>query len=258
MWRSLYDAYRLFLRLRFHAAAGLAFTFRLHAYRYLEPGSSHIILTSVSVFCLSLYVFWFNSSTDAAEDAVNHAGSALRRLQMMRIASYVCAGIALSGFVLWPSYFPAEALWTYLLTLLLGYWYSTPLRVAGIPWRLKNVPLVKNVAAVVIWILPTVVFPLVAYANRFPPGALLLRFALFSFYFELLADLIDLKGDTEAGVKTLPVVLGTKGSLVVLAGVWLAMGQYFQYSFTTPYAWVWAVTGLMGAGFFLGEMLLQS
>ncbi|HJT10143.1 MAG TPA: UbiA family prenyltransferase [Candidatus Nitrosotalea sp.] len=57
--------------------------------------------------------------------------------------------------------------------------------------------------------------------NNVPPLAIVSSFTVFFFYFLLgpLGDITDMKGDKEAGRRTIPIVLGIEKSFILMSGV---------------------------------------
>ena len=167
----------------------------------------------------------YNMATDEAEDAINYSAryrlfgsGAADTMATTRAAVVICF---IMGFVL-----ALPAGWVFVLyggvVNFLGSLYSRPLRFgAGRPFRIKEIPLLKNLYAGVFWSVALVLTPYLYVDAR--PGQLALLTILISlglnYFVELMWDLRDMRGDRQAGVRTLPLVLGEAPACWILRAV---------------------------------------
>jgi 4-hydroxybenzoate polyprenyltransferase len=91
-----------------------------------------------------------------------------------------------------------------------GYFYNSPLLPSQPHLRLKNIFIIKNVSSGAGWSTGLLVFPMLR-AHTQPDGrfftAFVYMFAMVMTY-EIMWDIRDASGDAQAGIRTLPVVLG--------------------------------------------------
>jgi len=105
-----------------------------------------------------------------------------------------------------------------------GYFYNTPLLPSCPHLRLKNLFIIKNVSSGAGWSLGLLVFPMLR-AHTQPDGLFLTAFVyMFAMVmtYEIMWDMRDVEGDTRAGIRTLPVVLGINN-----ARIYTAILQFF-------------------------------
>lgn len=91
-----------------------------------------------------------------------------------------------------------------------GFFYNTPLLPSRPNLRLKNLFIIKNLSSGAGWSLGLLVFPMLR-AHTQPDGLFLTAFVyMFAMVmtYEIMWDIRDVDGDTRAGIRTLPVVLG--------------------------------------------------
>ena len=100
-----------------------------------------------------------------------------------------------------------------------GYFYNTPLLPSWPHLRLKNLFIIKNLSSGAGWSLGLLVFPMLR-AHTQPDGlfltAFFYMFAMVMTY-EIMWDMRDVEGDTRAGIRTLPVVLGINNTRIYTA-----------------------------------------
>lgn len=87
----------------------------------------------------------------------------------------------------------------------------------GVP-RLKDIPIMKNITVAFIWATGGALLPALSLSHeQYIPIAMIFFFmAVKMFINTVLYDVRDLKGDGENGVKTMPIILGERKTLVVL------------------------------------------
>ena len=125
------------------------------------------------------------------------------------------------------------------LVVLVGYVFGFP----HTP-RLKDIPGVKNLVLVLTWSLVPTILPRLSL-GRPATGGILLSSLIFYFIFAkamintILFDVRDIQGDEQAGVRTLPVVLGVKRTARILFAlnatliIWIAVS--YVYGFFSTY-----------------------
>ena len=100
-----------------------------------------------------------------------------------------------------------------------GYFYNSPLLPSQSHLRLKNMFIIKNVSSGAGWSAGLLVFPMLR-AHTQPDGrfftAFIYMFAMVMTY-EIMWDMRDAAGDAQAGIRTLPVVLGINSARVYTA-----------------------------------------
>jgi 4-hydroxybenzoate polyprenyltransferase len=100
-----------------------------------------------------------------------------------------------------------------------GYFYNTPLLPSKPHSRLKNLFIIKNLSSGAGWSAGLLVFPMLR-AHTQPDWrfftAFVYMFAMVMTY-EIMWDMRDVAGDTRAGIRTLPVVLGIKSARIYAA-----------------------------------------
>lgn len=169
------------------------------------------LLNLAAIAAAVLCVYEWNRLTDVDEDAINcpeerDAAVANRRT----IVAFCVAMLAVVAVVIAIDRDARRAA-ILLFALLLGYAYGTP------PLRLKKRFLIKNLSSSIGWTLLTVLVPATACAVR--GGALALAFGSMLgavLVVELLWDLRDVAGDAAAGIRTLPLVAGTRATKLAI------------------------------------------
>jgi 4-hydroxybenzoate polyprenyltransferase len=142
-------------------------------------------------------VYGLNRFTDQAEDRINDPES----VGTHRAANLlIVEGAALAAF-LWHLWSPVCLLIS-AVALTLGVLYSVRV-VYG--FRLKQHWLTKNASSAVGWTLLTVVLPVLNHGHADPAAFAVVITYMFSsvLMIEILWDIRDIKGDAEAGIKTL-------------------------------------------------------
>lgn len=87
----------------------------------------------------------------------------------------------------------------------------------GVP-RLKDIPIMKNITVAFIWATGGALLPALSLSHEqnIPIAMIFFFMAVKMFINTVLYDVRDLKGDGENGVKTMPIILGERKTLVVL------------------------------------------
>ncbi len=192
---------RKFLRLKI--AFGTA-SFGVIAFLLFNNMGSAIVFPVASIFLLTIAGYSYNSVTDVKEDRTNlgRVNKFAEGAEGKAIAfAFFAGGTAFALFL------ETVALAAYLAAAFLFWAYSK--------FRVKKVLLGKNVY---IWLLFALVF--LIGTNATEPTAVGIAYSIFfsAFIFvqSIIADLRDVKGDRKAGLKTLPIALGTANAKALL------------------------------------------
>lgn len=206
---------RLFLFLTvssiFTGAAGFFVTYMAFILLGLVPR----IQICLSVFLMVFSVYNLNRLTDLKEDAINIPERLGFIASRKKFISY-CSLIAYAFSAL-PVYLdnPLE-LPIMFIPLATNAVYSFQY-IPGIP-RFKDIPIMKNVFVAISLTLVCVLLPAAHLAAG--TGTLLMTvliFILIKLYINtVLYDIRDIEGDKENGIRTLPVLIGPKKTMVVL------------------------------------------
>jgi 4-hydroxybenzoate polyprenyltransferase len=183
--------------------------------------------TLVTVMVLvSFSVYNLNRKTDETEDAINHkerfsfTKKFEKHLFYTALISYAVAlGIC--------SLYGPVVLLVGLIPLFSGILYSVPL--LPVTWRfhrLKEIPLMKNLLVAGAWALTLSLLPVYASGQMPAVPALLTALFFFNYVFmaSVLPDIRDREGDAQVGVCTIPVLIGSKNTKILLTGVTLTIG----------------------------------
>lgn len=178
------------------------------------------------LFLLGFSVYNLNRKTDEKEDAVNHED---RYRFTKKYEKYLyTAAIAGCGFalLLGALYGPMTFLMV-LFPLILGILYSIPCLPPSTGYRrLKEIPLLKNLIVAVAWGVPLTFIPLFVTntAVTLATSISLVYLSSFVFIASTLPDIRDTVGDKLAGIRTIPVVIGSERTMVLLTGINLVVG----------------------------------
>ncbi len=171
-------------------------------------------------------VYNLNRKTDEDEDAINHTeryaftkeyeGTLFRSA----IGAYVIALClsALQGL---------DSLFITTIPLIAGIVYSVPLFPARFGFRrLKEVPLMKSLVVAFSWAIPPALLPV---CHACLPGGAATGIAGIFFFFlvfinTVVFDIRDVEGDLASGVKTLPTILGSRRTLILLTAMNAVVG----------------------------------
>lgn len=173
-------------------------------------GIDYLIIT-LAVACICQW----NRLTDVEEDALNCQADlkdAQSKKKAIMIFCYLGGTISVVLALLTEPTWPLAGLVVFGAAV--GYFYNSPLLPSKPHLRLKNMFIIKNLSSGAGWSAGLLIFPMLR-ANTQPDGrfftALVYMFAMVMTY-EIMWDIRDMRGDTRAGIKTLPVVLGINGA----------------------------------------------
>jgi 4-hydroxybenzoate polyprenyltransferase len=184
---------------------------------YLLLGLSPNIQICSAVFLMTFGLYSLNKITDIKEDAINMPDrlnfiSGRRNLVITySIAAYLLS--MLLTFLDKPS-----SVVIVLVPLIANALYGSRL-IPGIP-RLKDIPVMKNIVVAVSWAVTTTFLPAAHIMDEKSIIGLVLYFMLAkAFVNTVLYDVRDIKGDKENGIRTMPVLLGSKKTISILLAI---------------------------------------
>lgn len=109
--------------------------------------------------------------------------------------------------------------------------YTKQLTVKGYTFSLKALPGIKLLLVSFLWVILTVVFPVVTIKTDLPKG-IITQLSLMIGFFVMLQintnDLRDIEGDAQEGVKSFAVILGDKKARL-LGVLMIVLGVYFGW-----------------------------
>jgi 4-hydroxybenzoate polyprenyltransferase len=183
-------------------------------------GIDYLIIT-LAVACICQW----NRLTDVKEDALNcpdDLKDAQTKSGAIKVFCYAGGTFAiLLALLTEPSWRLAGLV---AFGAAVGFFYNTPLLPSRPNLRLKNLFIIKNLSSGAGWSLGLLVFPMLR-AHTKPDGLFLTAFVyMFAMVmtYEIMWDMRDVEGDTWAGIRTLPVVLGINN-----ARIYTAVLQFF-------------------------------
>jgi len=179
-------------------------------------GMAPSISACLVVFLITFSIYSLDSIVDMDKDTTNMPErqkvlSERKRLFLLcSLAAYFLAGLILlqsKPFALPIIFLPFAA----------NAFYAT--KVPMLNFRLKDIPIIKNVVVAVAWGLTCTLLPAAYMIN--PPdmktlGTIFYFMLMMTFIAAVLYDVRDVKGDEEMGVRTIPVILGTRKTTAIL------------------------------------------
>lgn len=165
------------------------------------------LLAMVVMVFLYSSVFLYNYFTDMEEDRINDKYNPALNDTYRRLLSVYIPVATIAALVVSLQYLGTIALAVTVYCLVLGFAYSAP------PFRLKRLFLVKNLTiaggmAPVLFIMAGSLTDTIGLLDVVVAA----YFSAFSFLGSTISDLRDVEGDSEAGVRTIPVILGARGT----------------------------------------------
>lgn len=171
-------------------------------------------------------VYNLNRKTDEAEDAINRQD----RFQFTKKYENHLYTLALAGYglaILLAGLNGLYALLIVLIPLVSGILYSIPCLPPATGYRrLKEIPLVKNLVVGIAWGATLTFIPItVSHAPVTLATAItLLFFSTYAFIASTLPDIRDKEGDEQAGIRTIPVVIGVERTLILITSLNVLIG----------------------------------
>ncbi len=184
-------------------------------------------LVATAILMLVVFaVYNLNRKTDEDEDVINHSEryNFTKKYESILFRSAICAFAiafclaALQGF---------GSLLITTIPLVAGIVYSVPLFPARFGFRrLKEVPFMKSLIVAFSWTIPATLLP-ICHAGL-PAGAATgivgVFFFLQTFTNTVVYDMRDVEGDAASGVRTIPTILGSRRTLLLLTGINVSIG----------------------------------
>ena len=217
-------------------------------------------LLVLSTICISAGGYVINNIEDQDSDLVNKPKDVVVGVSISENSAYnlyiaitligVSIGFYLSNVILRPGF-----LLVFILPAALLYIYATSLKQIMIVGNIV-VALLLSVSIIVIGLF--VIFPATDFDNRDQMRmvfSVLVDYAIIAFIInflrEIIKDLEDIIGDSQQGMKTLPVVFGKlKTSKLVFAlsfvPIFLILYYVYQYLFHLQYATVYILISIVG------------
>ena len=174
------------------------------------------LIITLAVACICQW----NRLTDVEEDALNCPADlkdAQAKSRTIKVFCYAGGTIAVVLAIFTECTWELAGLVAFGTAV--GYFYNSPLLPSQSHLRLKNMFIIKNVSSGAGWSAGLLVFPMLR-AHTQPDGrfftAFIYMFAMVMTY-EIMWDMRDAAGDAQAGIRTLPVVLGINSARVYTA-----------------------------------------
>jgi 4-hydroxybenzoate polyprenyltransferase len=189
---------------------------------------------AIILSCVVFSVYNLNRKTDAAEDALNHAGRFSFTSRFARPLFFLALAAYSGALILAAAAGPASALLA-AVPLLAGIIYSVPLLPGFCHYqRVKEIPVMKNIVVAGSWAITFSFLP-AFLAGTIPDIQSLVVFVLifeYVFIASVLPDIRDRQGDAVTQVYTIPVLIGVNKTRLfltafnlVVAAVLLTIGS---------------------------------
>ncbi|MBW7914723.1 MAG: UbiA family prenyltransferase [Taibaiella sp.] len=167
------------------------------------------------VFCSTLLVYnahyLIKKSTPELSDRFGWS-------QHHRLWHYLLMGIGIAGCGIAAFHLPQNILLVCVLLAVLSFSYSIPLLPFKDKKRLKDFGWIKILVLTTVWTIVTSVLPILYHNSTIAdyPYEIMIRF-VFMFTLCVAFDIRDMQTDMEAGIATLPNMIGIKGSYRVMS-----------------------------------------
>jgi 4-hydroxybenzoate polyprenyltransferase len=178
------------------------------------------------MFLVCFSVYNLNRKTDETEDAINRKDrySFTKKYEKHLYFAAVlasCTAFALASVYGWMTFVVV------LLPFIAGVLYSIPFLPPSTGYRrLKEIPVIKNLVVSVAWAAPLTFITLTA-AHADITNATLINLIFFlgwAFIASTLPDVRDKEGDEQAGIKTIPVVIGVERTMNLVISINILVG----------------------------------
>ncbi len=191
-------------------------------------------------FLIMYVIYTFNRKTDAKEDALNDPN----KFEFNKSYNKYFLAFALAGFGLLVAFNFIKGIkygLEVLMPFAIGFLYSSKISLKSKMIRLKDILFFKNFIVAVTWAFVTVIIPASFLNIPFKQDVYFLSFFVFSrlLISEIFCDIKDVKGDPEAGTKTIVTVhglsltnkllffLNTSFTLILIIGYWAGIVSTF-------------------------------
>jgi 4-hydroxybenzoate polyprenyltransferase len=171
------------------------------------------LIITLAVACICQW----NRLTDVEEDAVNCPADlkdAQAKSRAIKVFCYAGGTIAVILALFTEPAWPIAALVVFGAAV--GYFYNSPLLPSKPHLRLKNMFVIKTLSSGAGWSAGLLVFPMLRTHTQ-PDGRFFTAFVYMLamvMTYEIMWDMRDAAGDSKAGLRTLPVVLGINSARV--------------------------------------------
>jgi len=185
---------------------------------YVLLGVTPDVLVCFAVFLMTFSIYSLDKITNSNEDAINMPERSIFLSGRRKIVlCYSLAAYALSALLILLD--KPLAIPIIFIPLAANAVYGSRL-IPGIP-RLKDVPVVKNFVVAISWALVTALLPAMQMMPKNDSViASVLYFMLAKVFINaVLFDVRDVKGDRDMGIRTMPVLLGTRSTTAILLGL---------------------------------------
>jgi 4-hydroxybenzoate polyprenyltransferase len=193
---------------------------------YVLLGINASFSVCLAVLLMTFSIYSLDKITDSDEDIINMPERGSFLVGRRKLVLYCSlASFALSLILIyWDQ--PSSVL-IMLFPLIANVFYGT--RIHPKMPRLKDIPVVKNFVVAISWALITTLLP-AAHVSGMTNVVVLVFYFMFVKVFinAILYDIRDVRGDVEMGVRTMPVLLGTRNTTLILVAInctllpWLA------------------------------------
>jgi geranylgeranylglycerol-phosphate geranylgeranyltransferase len=177
----------------------------------LKPNFVQLGELVVAWYFISFGVYVFNALTDVEEDRIDHPGRPIASSSVSISDAWKIFGASITIAFVTSLFISIPCLILVLTSFLLGVAYSHPSIRAKRRFPLKVAVSVSG--AVIVSLCGGIVAGNLDGAVYFSA----IFFGLFAMVTLLLGDISDIRGDTAAGVKSLPVVIGVRNSILFVA-----------------------------------------
>jgi 4-hydroxybenzoate polyprenyltransferase len=182
---------------------------------YILLGIRPSLQVCFAVFLVSFSVYTLDKVADMEKDVTNMP----ERLRFLKGRKKLAISYSLFAYFLSLLFIYFDHAWSACIVLVpiaANIVYGTRL-IPGLP-RLKDIPVMKNLTVALSWALVTILLPAMHLSDpkTFLVGLIVYFMLVKTFIDTVLYDIRDAKGDRENGVRTIPVLIGTKKTVVVL------------------------------------------
>lgn len=176
---------------------------------------------------------------------------------------YALVGFSVIGFIIAVCLAKEEVLITLSPFALITFFYSLPIfKNQKYLFRLREIPFLKIFLISIVWSATTIILPIVQSEKSFDfvhVGLMLLERFLFVFAITIPFDIRDMRGDEQSGLKTIPLVIGIRKSIVLantftLLFLIISLLHYYTSAFFILLAFVLSAISTL---FFLNSKSLQ-